>query len=157
MAPERWALLRPACLVLLSLTVSACATSGLPRQRRDLGKAIAKTAEEQTGAAYRLGGSAPEKGFDCSGLTSWTHQRHGIRIPRTSRQQFKRGRKVSPRDLAPGDLLFFTTDKRGPSHVGIYLGDGRFVHAPSSGKGVRTDRLTAPYWKKRFLGARRFY
>jgi len=108
------------------------------------------------GTPYRYGGSDPREGFDCSGLVQYTHRQAGIAVPRTARAQYNASRPVSRRQLRPGDLVFFRIDGRRISHVGIYLGDGRFIHAPSSGQKVTTARLDDPYWRRHYSGAGRF-
>lgn len=108
------------------------------------------------GAAYRYGGSSPQTGFDCSGLVVHTFQSAwGLRLPRTAREQSAAGIPVKLRDIAPGDLLFYNTRRRPFSHVAIYLGDGRFIHAPRRGQRVRIESVNSPYWTARFNGARR--
>ncbi|NIR96568.1 MAG: C40 family peptidase, partial [Gammaproteobacteria bacterium] len=98
-------------------------------------------ARDMVGVPYRYGGESPREGFDCSGLVHYSYLRAGLRVPRTTRDQFRRGRPVPRGRLAPGDLLFFRLDGRKVSHVGIYMGNGRFVHAPSSGKTVSIASL----------------
>jgi cell wall-associated NlpC family hydrolase len=114
----------------------------------------AKYASKMVGKPYLYGGSTPS-GFDCSGLVQYSYQRAGVSVPRTTRSQLKAGIPVSPQALREGDLVFFDQEGRKYSHVGIYIGDGRFVHAPSSGKTVRVDRLDKRYWQKHFTAARR--
>lgn len=116
--------------------------------------AILTTALALRGAPYRYGGSDPS-GFDCSGFVQWVFAQHGISLPREVRAQFDVGTVVARDDVQPGDLVFFETVTRGPSHVGIALGNGRFVHAPSSRGVVRVERYTAMYWARRWIGARR--
>lgn len=108
------------------------------------------------GVNYRRGGESPETGFDCSGLVRHVFRESlGLLLPRTSRDISRTGENV-PRDaLQPGDLVFFNTLRRGFSHVGIYLGEHRFVHAPASGGEVRIEDMRQRYWTKRFNGARR--
>ena len=108
------------------------------------------------GTPYRYGGNSPEGGFDCSGLVTYVFRDMlDLRLPRTSRELAKvQGPRLEPRKLAPADLVFFGS--RGQvSHVGIYVGEGRFVHAPSSGGTVRLDRLDGPYWRDHYSGAKR--
>jgi cell wall-associated NlpC family hydrolase len=108
------------------------------------------------GAKYRYGGQSPETGFDCSGLVTHVFQQAwGLLLPRSSRAQSKVGTPVSLRELEPGDLVFYNTRNRPYSHVGIYLGDGRFIHSPRSGARVRVESVQNPYWRARFNGARR--
>jgi peptidoglycan DL-endopeptidase CwlO len=107
------------------------------------------------GTPYRFGGTDPATGFDCSGFTQYIFGRYGIELPRDVIDQFKVGTPVKMRNVQPGDLLFFTTDAPGASHVAIAIGDGQFVHAPSSKGVVRVERLNSSYWSRRFVGARR--
>lgn len=108
------------------------------------------------GIRYKYGGNAPESGLDCSGLVRYVFQEvRGTQLPRTSEEISRVGQHIDSRDLQPGDLVFYNTLKRGFSHVGIYLGDNKFVHAPSSGGQVRVESMEVGYWKKRFDGARR--
>ena len=106
------------------------------------------------GAPYRTGGATPA-GFDCSGLVEYVYARNGIAVPRTVAEQYQIGRSVRRDDLEPGDLVFFRTVAHGASHVGISLGGGDFVHAPSGSGEVRVEHLSATYWSKRYVGARR--
>jgi cell wall-associated NlpC family hydrolase len=106
------------------------------------------------GVPYRNGGSDPS-GFDCSGLVQWVFARHGTMLPRESKDQYRAGRGVDLRDVQPGDLIFFETVSRGASHVGIVIGEGRFIHAPSSNGVVRVEPYTANYWIRRYVGTRR--
>jgi len=112
------------------------------------------TALALQGTRYRNGGSDPS-GFDCSGFVQWTFNQHGVRLPREVRDQSRVGTEVSLSRVEPGDLLFFQTVSRGPSHVGIAIGGGQFVHAPSSRGVVRVERYSSSYWATRFLEARR--
>ena len=109
------------------------------------------------GAHYQRGGSSPEIGFDCSGLVTHVFERAwGILLPRNAHAQAAVGKPIGrQRDLEPGDLVFYNTRNRPYSHVGIYVGDGRFVHAPRPGKRVRAERMDHPYWRARFNGGRR--
>lgn len=108
------------------------------------------------GVDYRNGGNAPASGFDCSGLVAHVfREAYGIKLPHNAREQSDFGARVSLAELRAGDLVFYNTLNRSYSHVGIYVGDGRFVHAPKSGARVRVEQLSATYWMKRFDGARR--
>lgn len=106
------------------------------------------------GTPYRTGGSDPS-GFDCSGFVQYVFARLGLWLPREVRDQFGVGKKIEFGDVRAGDLVFFETVARGASHVGLAVGADQFVHAPSSTGVVRVERLTAPYWARRFIGARR--
>jgi cell wall-associated NlpC family hydrolase len=118
------------------------------------GYAISGTALTLRGAPYRNGGADP-RGFDCSGFTQYVFAQHGVALPRAVHDQFQLGQPVKAPDLAPGDLLFFETTAKGPTHVAIAIGGDQFVHAPSSTGVVRVERLGAAYWARRYLGARR--
>ena len=111
-------------------------------------------ASQMVGKPYRYGGSSPS-GFDCSGLVMYSFRQAGVALPHNTEQQRKNARLIKRAELRRGDLLFFDQEGKKNSHVGIYLGDGKFVHAPSSGKSVRSDRLDSPYWKKHLSEARR--
>ena len=122
----------------------------------DAGAEVVMQALANVGKPYRWGGSDPAEGFDCSGLVAHVYDDAlGMKLPRTSRAMSQRGSRVARSELAAGDLVFFNTSRRAFSHVGIYIGQGRFVHAPSSGSMVRVERLSNRYWSNRFNGARR--
>jgi cell wall-associated NlpC family hydrolase len=117
---------------------------------------LAIEAMSLVGIHYRRGGTSPENGLDCSGLVRYVfREAHGTELPRTSVEISKIGETVEKKDLQPGDLVFFKTLRRAFSHVGIYLGDNKFIHAPSSGGAVRIESMDLSYWKARFNGARR--
>ena len=108
------------------------------------------------GVDYRFGGTTPEAGLDCSGLVRYVFQQvTGITLPRTSQEMSRLGIKIATADLRVGDLVFFNTRSLPFSHVGIYLGDDRFVHAPSRGGEVEVTAMSASYWRTRFSGGRR--
>ena len=108
------------------------------------------------GVPYKLGGTSEEKGFDCSGFVRYMYEKSvGLVLPRRAEEQAKVTEEISRSELKPGDLVFFNTLKRTFSHVGIYVGDGKFIHAPRPGKAVRVDDLREAYWQQRFNGARR--
>ncbi len=115
---------------------------------------IVRTAFAYRGTPYHYGGSG-RRGFDCSGFTAYVYSRKGIRLPHSAAEQFNVGRRVPAGQLKQGDLVFFHTTRRGISHVGIYVGNGKFVHASSAGGSVRVDSLTSGYYRERFRGARR--
>jgi cell wall-associated NlpC family hydrolase len=106
------------------------------------------------GTPYRYSGSDPS-GFDCSGFVQWVFARHGTAVPREVRDQYRVGKKIDDDEVKPGDLVFFETVAKGASHVGIAIGNGEFIHAPSSKGVVRVERLTSSYWAQRYVGARR--
>lgn len=165
----------PLFLAALVAATSACASSGAvprpfptPGHRgaepasaaglsggvRPGGYAVVGTALALRGTRYRDGGADPA-GFDCSGFVQYVFAQHAVALPRSVSAQYRIGRSVLPDDLAPGDLVFFTTVAAGTSHVGIAIGGDEFVHAPSSRGEVRVERLSASYWSKRFVAARR--
>lgn len=126
----------------------------------DRATATAQDAVDQAidllGIRYRRGGSSPETGFDCSGFVSHVFREGlGLILPRSSKEMSKSGQEIGREELRPGDLVFFNTMRRAFSHVGIYLGDNQFVHAPRTGARVRIEDLRDGYWMKRFNGGRR--
>ncbi len=117
---------------------------------------LAVEAMSLIGIHYRRGGTSPQNGLDCSGLVRYVfREANGTELPRTSAEMSKLGEQIDKSQLQPGDLVFFNTLKRTFSHVGIYLGDNKFIHAPSSGGAVRIESMDLAYWKARFNGARR--
>ena len=133
----------------------------LAKERRhgskELREGIVETAESFLGLPYRWGGSSADKGFDCSGLAMAVYQLNGLNLPRSSREQYRAGRPVNRSNLERADLVFFATSggKR-VSHVGVYTGDGRFIHAPRRGKTIRVARLSNTYYRNRYVGARSY-
>jgi cell wall-associated NlpC family hydrolase len=120
-------------------------------------EALVKTARDFIGVPYLWGGVSSDTGFDCSGLTMTVYQLNGLNLPRHSTRQFEAGNPVDQDHLQKGDLIFFATKGKGKvSHVGIYIGDGRFIHAPACGKKIRVDLLSGNYFAKRFVGARTY-
>jgi cell wall-associated NlpC family hydrolase len=116
---------------------------------------IVRAAMRFLGRPYRWGGT--DGAFDCSGLTMTAYRLNGLGLPRSSAEQYARGESVATPSLREADLVFFATERRGrPSHVGLYIGDGRFIHAPSRGKVVRVDELDADYYRRHFLAARSY-
>jgi len=114
----------------------------------------ADSALAMLGKPYRRSGSTPT-GFDCSGLVQYSYAKVGVTLPRETQAQRLEGRSVPASELRRGDLVFFDQEGKKSSHVGIYIGRGRFVHAPSTGGRVRTDGLEAAYWRSHFVEARR--
>ncbi len=146
-------------LLLSILLLGACASvkSDVHTQESSAAaKNLASYARSLVGIRYKYGGSSPDTGFDCSGFVGHVF-RHtlGINLPRTSEEISHVGKSVSTDNLRVGDLVFFNTLNRRFSHVGIYLGSDRFIHAPSTSTGsVRTDNMREDYWKKHYDGAR---
>jgi murein DD-endopeptidase len=144
-------------LVALALLQSGCGAGRrleAPPQAIDP-LALIQTARGQLGVRYNPGGSLPITGFDCSGYTQWVFWQHGLMLPRQSYDQYQSGEKIKGRKLHAGDLVFFEIEKKGASHVGIYVDQGKFIHSSSTGGLVREDHLGEKYWQKRYLGARR--
>lgn len=136
-----------------SYTVAKRRSSG----RRHLRDEIVDTAESFIGLPYRWGGSSPEKGFDCSGLAMAVYHLNGLKLPRSSRAQFKAGTPIKKNQLMKGDLVFFSQLKsKRISHVGIYQGRNRFIHAPGTGQTIRVDSLKNKYFVVRYAGARTY-
>lgn len=133
------------------------------QQIQDAGQEVSTKASELVvnalgflGVPYRRGGTSSDTGFDCSGFVKTVyHDTLGMVLPRVAAQQAASTEKIATKDLQPGDLVFFNTMRRAFSHVGIYIGDGKFVHAPKPGAEVRIESLSVAYWNKRFNGARR--
>ncbi len=158
-----------ALFVAAALALSACAQQPIsPNESAQVPEPALQPAPElsragdaaifamaQLGSPYRYGGTSPA-GFDCSGLVRYSYGLAGVTLPRETREQRKVTRRLEPDDeIAAGDLLFFHFGKGGALHVGLYVGNGEFVHAPSSGGKVRVEQFDAPHWKKRFIEARR--
>jgi cell wall-associated NlpC family hydrolase len=168
----------PILLLFASAVVGGCATSGNPPRPQPFPGANlpAPTPENPTstgttpavseliatslalrGTPYLNGGSEPTRGFDCSGFVQWVFAQHGTSLPRETRAQYDEGKRIGRDEVRAGDLVFFETVSRGPSHVGIALGSGEFVHAPSSRGVVRVESYQSGYWSSRWVGARRIY
>jgi cell wall-associated NlpC family hydrolase len=148
-------LLNPAAAAMeLELPAEAVGTPVTPADGKV--SSVLQKALALLGTPYRWGGTDPNKGFDCSGLVGYVFRNAlGIELPRVSRDMARNGELVTDRaQLAAGDLVFFGRKGR-VNHVGIYLGDGRFVHAPSRGKDVTVSELNTGYWAGRFMQARR--
>ncbi len=120
-------------------------------------KSIIQTANRFLGVPYRRGGADPDYGFDCSGFVSFVLEQNGIDLGRSSPEQFKNGKKISRYELRPGDLVFFSSGRKRKrvTHVGIYLGNGEFIHAASGNHRIQINELSEEYWARHFYGARR--
>ena len=150
---------------LLATVLLAAGCAGTPtlpaptpvEPQTETGKArgpVAELALSMVGTPYRYGGADPGTGFDCSGLVYYSYTSNGYRVPRTSQAQFDASRKITLSEAVEGDLLFFQ-DQEKLSHVGIYLGDGEFVHAPSSGDTVRVAKIDSPYYQRHLVAVGR--
>jgi cell wall-associated NlpC family hydrolase len=118
---------------------------------------LIKTARRFIGVPYLWGGTSPDAGFDCSGLAMAVYQLNGLDLPRVSREQFEAGDPIEEKKLEKGDLVFFSSSGTGKiSHVGIYAGDGQFIHAPGRGKNIRTDNLAPAYYRRHYQGGRSY-
>ena len=150
----------PAMSLTMMAMLAGCAGSpAIPEQATmrasdEVASRAVDYAQEMLGKPYLYAGDTPA-GFDCSGLVKYSYGRAGISMPRETRAQQRMSVLVSMRSLREGDLLFFDQEGKKKSHVGIYLGNGRFIHAPSSGGKVRTDSINAGFWKKHLAEARR--
>jgi cell wall-associated NlpC family hydrolase len=122
-----------------------------------MGFIAARTAERFIGIPYQWGGDTVVDGMDCSGFSRAVYNLCGISIPRTSRDQYKAGTPVDRQDLKDGDLVFFGASVDKISHVGIYVGSGKFVHAPRRGEEIREASIDDSYFERRFVGARRYF
>jgi cell wall-associated NlpC family hydrolase len=157
--PLRSPLVHALPAVVALFLAAACSSAPPPRNAASavdatVAAAAASTAANQLGRPYRYGGSSPA-GFDCSGLVHYSYGRAGHPTPRSTATLWQASRPVAPDDLRRGDLLFFDQHGKKSSHVAIWLGEGRFVHAPSNGGRVRTDAFDSEYWRQHFVGARR--
>ena len=138
--------------------VTSPAEGGMVQALRDRASDLVLASMNFLGVPYRFGGESAENGFDCSGFTRYVYEHSlGLVLPRRAAEQASSGslQSVDATQLQPGDLVFFNTMKHAFSHVGIYVGDHKFIHAPRTGAVVRMDDMRASYWTKRFNGARR--
>jgi len=127
------------------------------RGEKDMGAIAARTAERFVGIPYRWGGDNVVEGMDCSGFVRAVYNLCGVSIPRTSREQYTAGDQVSRDDLRDGDLVFFGSSEDKINHVGIFVGNGKFVHAPRRGEEIKVSSVNDDYFEKRFVGARRYF
>lgn len=142
-----------ACLLALSGLFYSERVHGTNSQIKEkLRESIISTAKNYLGVKYNFGGTATS-GFDCSGFVGYVFRQNGIILPRTTRAQFSKGEKISLESAQPGDLVFFNISPGRVTHVGIYLGELKFIHAPSSGKEISISSMDISYWKERFAGA----
>lgn len=146
-------------LLLLSLLLGACGSKPYrPTVKSAERQEVIEAARGMLGVPYRYGESSPTRGFDCSGLVQYAHNQAGIEVPRTTGEQYRAALPINRQALRPGDLVFFRTHKqRYVSHVGIYLGKGKFIHAPSSGKHVSIASMKDDYWRQRYTSGGRMF
>lgn len=141
------------CMALPSLT---SASTTLHERELEALEWLSAQAHQYLGVRYHRGGTDPSRGFDCSGLVFHLFRSSfGLNLPRRSEDMGRYGREITPGEQRPGDLVFFNTLRRPFSHVGIYIGEGRFIHSPSPGGVVRIEDMSLPYWRSRFNGVRR--
>lgn len=163
---QRNYLLYPALLAALLSVQPAAAVEGMPEESvakvskfkefTNRASEVALQSIGMLGIRYKMGGNSPETGLDCSGLVRHVFkQAWGTVLPRTAEEISRVGAQVERQELRPGDLVFFNTLRRTFSHVGIYLGDNKFIHSPSAGGQVRIESMDLAYWKSRFNGGRR--
>ena len=140
--------------VLSALALTCQETQAYPVKQI---QSIIQTAQMQIGVRYRRGGNSPEVGFDCSGFVNWVLAQNGIDVGRSSPEQLKNGTRISRHELRPGDLVFFTSERKRKrvAHVGIYLGQGEFIHAASNNHCIQVNTLSEDYWARHYYGARR--
>ena len=139
-----------------SSSTSSSSSSSSTDSSNSMGSKLVAKAKTKIGCKYVWGAAGPNT-FDCSGLTSWVHKQFGISIPRTSLEQSKSGKSVSKANLQPGDLLFWKTTSAEVGHVGMYIGNNQFIHAPNKSKPVKIDSLSSSYYSSRYVRARRYW
>ncbi|HET9122622.1 MAG TPA: C40 family peptidase [Acidiferrobacteraceae bacterium] len=144
-------------IVAFGTILAGCATWLGPHASRRQAQVAARVAMHLRGRPYRYGGEHPATGFDCSGLVHYSYARAGLNLPRTARALSHLGRPVSRYHLLAGDLVFFYEHGLPYGHVGVYVGRGRFVHAPAPGQRVTDSSLENPYWGRHWAGARRLW
>ena len=148
------------CLLLVSgwLQISSCSSNAVNYStpaNTELGLKVTRVAQNMLGKPYHYGGATPQ-GFDCSGLVFYSYTQAGAKVPRTTITQYQQAYPIELDKLQPGDLIFFRLGSQTVSHVGIYQGDGRFIHAPKTGKHVSLDSINSQFWKARLVGGGRF-
>lgn len=168
--PARRSVVQTLIFITTLICLSSCATKPVgdtghippPRPEdvqtaSDTRRIIVQATLEALGRPYKWGGNSFDAGFDCSGLAFWAHRKAQITIPRTTSRQLKQGRSVKQQYLQPADLVFFKNPDAGKTlHVGVYIGDGLFVHAPGKGRQVTYADMSSSYFKKHYIGARSY-
>lgn len=148
-------IMRLYCFSIVALLFAVgCAYSPVDSVPASTGARATDYALTTVGTPYHYGGNSPSRGFDCSGLVQYSYARAGARVPRTTAGLYRQSRTISSNELRRGDLLFFDQEGKKSSHVALYIGDNRFVHAPSSGKSVHVTRFS-PYWRRHLADVRR--
>lgn len=146
------------CLAALLAGCGSAPPQNMPSQNREPASEVVMYALGLMGIDYRFGGKNPESGLDCSGMVSYIYREAlGVELPPNAARIAQIGREIETTRLAPGDLVFFNTTGKPFSHVGIYLGDDRFIHAPSSNGKIKISNLKSGYYAKRFEAARTFF
>ncbi len=142
-------------LLLLCFSLAACGAKTSSKKSSTKGYAISKTAQSQIGKYYKFGGASPKTGFDCSGLIMWSYNKHGIKVPRTTKDQARVGKKISSKKVQPGDIVVFKSKYTSSGyHTGIYIGNNKFVHSPKTGAKIRIESFNS-YWKPKISSFRR--
>jgi len=153
--------IRQISLFIIVLFISSCVPPAHMYRKgwmfeQDKREKIVRTAERYVGIKYKYGGATPF-GFDCSGFVQFVYKKHGLDIPRGTDDQYSAGRKIGIGEVRPGDLVFFRINGSGISHVGIYAGENKFIHSPSSGKKISYADIESPYWKEKYAGAATYF
>jgi cell wall-associated NlpC family hydrolase len=146
--------------IVATLILGACGTMSPPRSSTGTaeGNEVAMYAMGLIGTGYRFGGKNPQAGLDCSGMVSYVYREAiGLKVTGSAADMARQGREIDKDEVQPGDLVFFDTQNRSFSHVGIYIGNGRFIHAPSTNGKVRIAKMNNVYFAKRFEMARSFF
>ena len=138
------------------VTITFLENENLANTKNSLSQEVLIQAMSLEGSRYKFGGNSPETGFDCSGFVNYVFNRAAnVELPRTTGGLSRIGQPVDAAELQPGDLVFFNTRRSAYSHVGIYIGDGDFIHAPRAGKTVTVENMESGYWQQHFNGAKR--
>jgi cell wall-associated NlpC family hydrolase len=140
--------------IVVSIAAGCVSNRDYNEQRREQ---IVTCARKMLGSAYTHAGQDKDSGFDCSGLTQVVYADAGMKIPRTAKEQYAKSRRISRRHIGNGDLVFFSISGRGATHVGIYIGGNKFIHAPSSGRTVQVSSFDDEYWSRAFYGAGTYF
>ncbi len=142
-------------ILALCLFLAACGAKTTSKKGMAKGYAISKTAQSQIGKYYRFGGTSPKTGFDCSGLIMWAYEKHGIKVPRVTKDQARAGKKVHSSKAKPGDIVVFKSSATSSGyHTAMYIGNNKFVHSPKTGAKIRVESLNS-YWKPKVSSVRR--